>query len=73
MNVAQYIIILGFAISLNGIHRFYQAIKVDPQREIVVHQKDSHQGAIIDFVEARTALRFLVYGFLIQAASLVLP
>ncbi len=67
----QYLTILGLLITLSGIYKLHLAIKYDNTSKITFHNKEPQEAAIIDFYQAKSGLRYTLYGFLIQALSVI--
>jgi hypothetical protein len=67
----HYLTILGLLITLTGIYKLHLAIKFDNTSKVTFHNKESHDAAIIDFYQAKSGLRYTLYGFLIQALTVI--
>ena len=68
----QYITILGLLTTLVGVYKLHLSVKPDSTSEVTFHAKKPHQAGIIDFYRAREGLRYTIYGFLIQATTILL-
>lgn len=63
---------LGFLIMATGIYKIYRAIKPDSKTYILSPEEEPFIGAVINHKSAQEGMRFLIYGFLIQALKLIL-
>ncbi|MBN3040607.1 MAG: hypothetical protein JW867_05725 [Candidatus Omnitrophica bacterium] len=71
MFLSKIITILGFSITLCGIHKVYCSIKPETKRYEAGPDGKDFEGALIEQKLAKEGIRFVIYGFLIQALSLI--
>jgi hypothetical protein len=64
--------ILGLLTTLAGVYKLHLSVKPDKTSEVTFHTKKPHEAGIIDFYRAREGLRYTIYGFLIQAMTILL-
>jgi len=67
----QYVTILGLLTTLTGVYKLHLSVKPDMASEVTFHAKKPHDAGIIDFYKAREGLRYTIYGFLIQATTIL--
>ena len=71
IDYSTYLTILGLLTTLTGIYKLHHSVKTNPATEITYHAKEPRDAAIIDYHQARSGLRFTIYGFLIQMLTVI--
>lgn len=62
---------LGFLVTITGIYKIHHAIKPESKTYILSPGEKPFVGAVIDHKNAREGIRFVLYGFVIQALKLI--